>query len=284
MAKRKENTEPILGVNRINANSIQDDNRKPGWGISKNVYEYHLSNLDDDRKHFPFALESAIFQAMAEGDYDKVEKIVKEVLLKTPEKIGVFAISPLKQAEYTAVLAAGYCCVLAIECGVNQYVSYDISDTLLQRISAASSEAAYTKLIFEVLRTYCDLIKKSKHSTSLHTKSCKQYIYQHLTETCSLSDIASHLHLNPTYLSGLFRKNEGITIKEFILREKISAAQDMLRHTNAPVSEIADRFCFSSQSYFSQVFRKNTGMTPLQYRASRKADSAYDFRSFHADT
>ncbi|MBQ3948153.1 MAG: helix-turn-helix transcriptional regulator, partial [Ruminococcus sp.] len=54
--------------------------------------------------------------------------------------------------------------------------------------------------------------------------------------------------------------------KAYILKAKITTAQNILIFSDFPISEIAVSLGFSSQSAFSAAFRKLTGMTPMSYR------------------
>jgi AraC-like DNA-binding protein len=58
-----------------------------------------------------------------------------------------------------------------------------------------------------------------------------------------------------------------IPVKAYILKAKITTAQNILIFSDFPISEIAASLGFSSQSAFSAVFRKFSGMTPFQYRS-----------------
>lgn len=72
--------------------------------------------------------------------------------------------------------------------------------------------------------------------------------------------------VNTSYLSDLFHKIEGITIQQYIRKEKIRLAENMLRYSDYEVKEIANYLSFCSQSYFGNIFRQQTGMTPARYR------------------
>ena len=49
----------------------------------------------------------------------------------------------------------------------------------------------------------------------------KDYIFQHFHDSIQITDIAKYLKVNPDYLSHLFKEQEHITIKRYILQEKI---------------------------------------------------------------
>ena len=92
------------------------------------------------------------------------------------------------------------------------------------------------------------------------------YIEEHLTEKIELADIADYVGISRTYASAVFREELGITISEFILKERMLEAKRMLRDTDLTVANIADRLAFCSQSYFTKNFTEAEGMTPIEYR------------------
>ena len=54
----------------------------------------------------------------------------------------------------------------------------------------------------------------------------------------STSDIAAAMHMSPNYLSNLFKKEEGITITDYILNEKIKLVENMLMYSHYSYSTI----------------------------------------------
>ena len=56
------------------------------------------------------------------------------------------------------------------------------------------------------------------HKTQID--SIFQYIRMHLDQDIRRTDIAEAVHLNPNYISRLFKSIVGISLKEYILQEK----------------------------------------------------------------
>ena len=52
----------------------------------------------------------------------------------------------------------------------------------------------------------------------------------------------------------------------YILNTRIVLAKEELGSTNASISQVSEKFGFSSMSYFCRVFKEATGYTPLQFR------------------
>lgn len=93
-----------------------------------------------------------------------------------------------------------------------------------------------------------------------------QYIYDHIDKDIKRTDIARHVFLNPDYLSRIFKKETGVSLKEFVIQEKMKLAKGLLRTTSLPVSTIALRVGYSNFSHFSQTYKKAMGLTPEEER------------------
>lgn len=93
-----------------------------------------------------------------------------------------------------------------------------------------------------------------------------EYIQDHLCDEIRRSNIADAVYLNPDYLSRFFRKESGMSLKEYILSEKMKIAQAILCSTSLPVAVVAARVGFENYSYFSQVYKKIIGIAPSAER------------------
>lgn len=103
-------------------------------------------------------------------------------------------------------------------------------------------------------------------SKQLVTKKAKNFVEDHLSEALTVNDVASSLFLNADYLSRIFKSETGISLKEYIIRQKMEAAQILLKTTTLPVSIIASKCGYDNFSYFSQVYRKVMGISPTDER------------------
>lgn len=85
------------------------------------------------------------------------------------------------------------------------------------------------------------------------------------------SDIlADELHHDYNFLSNLFSSVEGITIEQYIIRQKIERAKELLFYDELNLSEIAQKLGYSSVAHLSSQFKKITGLTPSELKKSRK--------------
>jgi len=84
--------------------------------------------------------------------------------------------------------------------------------------------------------------------------------------------LADEMHFEYNYLSNLFSSVEGITLEQYIIRQKIEKAKELLFYDELNLSEIANRLGYSSVAHLSAQFKKITGLTPSELKKSREMD------------
>ncbi|PYI51581.1 response regulator [Paenibacillus flagellatus] len=95
-----------------------------------------------------------------------------------------------------------------------------------------------------------------------------QYIHKEYAHTISISAIAEHVYLTPTYLCILFKKEQGVSIHDYITRLRIEKAKRLLADRKLKLYEVAQRVGYQDANYFAKVFRKAAGMNPSEFRES----------------
>ncbi|MBV7507780.1 response regulator [Bacillus sp. sid0103] len=92
------------------------------------------------------------------------------------------------------------------------------------------------------------------------------YINNNLKNELSQKEVADHVHLNPSYLSVLFKEHVKLTFSEYVTRRRIQRAKELLISTNLPINDIAEESGYKTAKYFIKIFRELEGMTPSAYR------------------
>ncbi len=104
-----------------------------------------------------------------------------------------------------------------------------------------------------------------------HSAVCAQvieYLEGRYHEDLKLSDVAEHVHLSPSYLSGVFKKVTGRTVIEYLTKLRLERAKHLLMYSELEVSEIAAAVGYRNHSYFDRVFRSKLDISPSDYRAT----------------
>ncbi len=95
-----------------------------------------------------------------------------------------------------------------------------------------------------------------------------EYIDTHLAEDVSLAKLAGIVHLNPSYLSRLYKRTAGIGLSEYINMARTEKAKELLKHSAYKIYEISAMVGYDSRLSFIRFFKTNMGMTPQEYRDS----------------
>lgn len=99
------------------------------------------------------------------------------------------------------------------------------------------------------------------------------YLADHYQESSSLDELASHFFTNKFYLTRIFKQVTGFTIREYLHIQRVQKAQEFLRSSLLPITEIALLVGFENVSYFEKIFRRYCMQSPREYRVSQKAES-----------
>lgn len=89
-----------------------------------------------------------------------------------------------------------------------------------------------------------------------------EYIDSHLQENIALEVLAEIAQLSVHHFARAFRQSLGIPPHNYIVQRRVEHAQQLLRTTDLPLSEIAIVAGFTDQSHLARHFRTITGVSP----------------------
>ena len=93
-----------------------------------------------------------------------------------------------------------------------------------------------------------------------------RYMQEHLAEEVSLSVLSEEFHLNPQYISQLFKNEIGVGFLSYLTNIRMEKAKKLLVTTQLSMVEIAEQTGYGDYRVFTKVFKKTEGITPSQYR------------------
>lgn len=126
----------------------------------------------------------------------------------------------------------------------------------------------FCKYILDKAYGYINYVNKS----SSIVVAIKQYIEQHYSEEITRNDLAETVYLNSDYMARLFKKEEGCSITDYVIKVRMEKASVFLAQTNRSINEIALDCGYDNFAYFSRVFKRIMGYAPKEYRNRLKAD------------
>lgn len=99
-------------------------------------------------------------------------------------------------------------------------------------------------------------------------KRVVQYVDENLSVKITLQDLAAVAGLSRMHFAAQFRAAMGMRPHEYLLKRRIERAEELLKHTDIPLVEIALTVGFQTQAHFTTVFKRFAGDTPYQWRSA----------------
>ncbi|MCD6104626.1 MAG: helix-turn-helix transcriptional regulator, partial [Thermosipho sp. (in: Bacteria)] len=96
-------------------------------------------------------------------------------------------------------------------------------------------------------------------------KSSIDYIEKNLLEDIYLEDIAKNANMSVSLYSKIFKNLFGLTVKEYIIKRRMSLAAKDLIFTNDSILNIALKYGYSGYEQFSRAFKKIFHISPTKY-------------------
>lgn len=93
-----------------------------------------------------------------------------------------------------------------------------------------------------------------------------EVIGQRLRDRLTVEELAEIATLSVSRFSHLFSQQVGLPPREYLERQRLDAAAQLLELTNRSVALIAAEVGFEDPLYFSTRFRRRTGQSPTAYR------------------
>lgn len=239
------------------------------------IRKLYMQN-EENILHISKDIEFSIYNAVASGNRAEITATLdrySKLSEKESRTNGILSKDPLRNAKYHFVIFAAMASKTCMQKGLDLEISYSLSDLYIQKMDECTSISDVENLKLELAYEFAEHMKEinTNRVYSKHINKCINYIYSHLTTDITVTSIAAYLELSPTYLSKLFLKETGMKLTSYIKDERLKAAANMLRYSDYSIAELADHFCFASQSHFTNSFSKKYHITPKKYRDTADA-------------
>lgn len=123
--------------------------------------------------------------------------------------------------------------------------------------------------IMEACASYLYLNRLMLEERSTAVK-LREYIKKNLRGDLSVNTLCRTFKLSRVDLYACFDQAFLSTPAEYVRRERLRAACQMLESTDMKITDIAVKVGIADYNYFSKIFRRSMGMSPREYRAANK--------------
>jgi len=154
------------------------------------------------------------------------------------------------------------------EIGKSQEISYYFEDIFSEfRKRRPSFDFSVTlKAQYLLLHIGRALNTEGNTSASPIEKSLK-FIHTNIKRSFSVKELADMEFLSPSRYREVFKEATGHSPLEYILRQRIHLACELIEQGDISLSQVAELCGFSDRLYFQRVFKKRMAVTPGEYRA-----------------
>lgn len=133
------------------------------------------------------------------------------------------------------------------------------------------SETLATQLAIHLLREYCTFPAQLKQYegglSRSQLRTVISYIDAHLEDSIGLNTLAQISQINSThYFCRLFKQSTGISPYQYVIRQRVEKAKQLLKQRELQLVDIALSCGFTDQSALTRTFKQCVGVTPSQYR------------------
>lgn len=199
-----------------------------------------LVHSETDFRRIPMEVEQTLMDQIRLGKFEEIHTIKFD---KINTNLGYMAVNPLLQCSFVVVSSIALFSRAAIEGGAVPDDVFDLSDVLILSIS------------------YCKTVDETFEIYHLGAVMFAKLVHKHLKTKHS-----SQVERIMNYMCILFSNQVGLSIHNYIQREKMNLACNLLGFSDRSISDISFYMGFQTQSNFSSVFKKWIKMSLSEYR------------------
>ena len=141
---------------------------------------------------------------------------------------------------------------------------------VLAEIVHAEDDGAYVAHLLNALLGKLSHYAPSNRALGDPVKNGLHYILHHFRERLTLADTAAYAGLAPTYFSAVFKREVGITFKEYVDRLRFDYAKKLIEHAGLTALEVCHECGFEDYPNFIRRFTARFGISPGKMIAKRR--------------
>jgi two-component system response regulator YesN len=231
------------------------------------IYIQDIESQVNDRSVWESRYTENILREIKLGEVNDVVKAIQELInyiKKTTISFQLYQISLMEMVTEIYKLGRVYQLDMDNVFGID----FNINNKIYQ---FDSLESLKQWLIDICLKVRGSIRRERTDSAKLLIEKAKQYIGEHYSN-CELSvDIlCGYLNVSATYFSTIFKRETGMSFINYLTKERLDKALQLLQTTDEKTYNIATIVGYMEPNYFSYVFKKQYGVSPSNYRKKRR--------------
>lgn len=256
-------------IGQVETNQLLDNEKNNEQQSKINDYIQMLkvsAGVNGTKDLYPFEKEKELMTYIAEGDKQKSQQLLNEILGHVFfSSGGKFDLIKARVMELIVMLSRA-----AVEGGADAEQIFGLNYRYLNEIDKFKTVEDISYWLSKIMVRFTDFVfnfSEVKHMDVIY--KAVDYIKQHYNEKISLEEVASFVFLSPSYFSKVFKNEMNSNFSTYLNEYRIERSKKYLLNESINLVDISDMVGFEDQSYYSKVFKKVVGVTPGKYRKMR---------------
>lgn len=223
---------------------------------------------------YPFEKEAELVESVCTGDHAQARRLLNELLgcifFDPDQRI---SIARTRVFELLVILSRA-----SAAHGMPEERVFPRNERWLEEIMRFDDIGKLCVWLVDVVTQVMETADDDQHGDiSDSIRAAEQYIRKNCMKKLTLTEVAEHVYLSPSYFSRIFREETGMCFSEYLNRARVERAKRLIqtsgirRSHRGKLGRVAEESGFEDPSYFCKVFKRITGMTPREFYAACNA-------------
>ena len=201
-------------------------------------------------------------EALTKIDALRPDIVIMDINIPIMNGLKVIQLSRIKHPNTAFVIVSGYddfsyC---------REVLRLQITDYILKPVNYEEFGSCIDNMKISLFERRVSAAEEPEKQEERTITGLTRYLQEHLAEEISLSVLAEEFHLNPQYISQLFKSEIGVNFLAYLTNIRMEKAKKLLLTTSLSIAEVAEQSGYGDYRVFTKVFKKSEGVTPSQYR------------------
>ena len=201
-------------------------------------------------------------EALGKIDSLRPDIVIMDINIPIMNGLKVIQLSRVKHPNIAFVIVSGYDDFSYCQ----QALRLQITDYILKPVNYGEFGSCIDTLKISLFERRVSEGPEPEAQEGRTITSITRFLQEHMGEDVSLNVLSEEFHLNPQYISQLFKSEIGVGFLAYLTGIRMERAKKLLLTTDLPVAEVAEQCGFGDYRVFTKVFKKNENVTPSQYR------------------
>ena len=201
-------------------------------------------------------------EALTRIDTLRPDIVIMDINIPIMNGLKVIQLSRIRHPDIAFVIVSGYDDFAYCR----EALRLQITDYILKPVNYEEFGSCIDSLKISLFERRVSSAAEPEKQEERTITGLTRYLQEHLAEEISLSVLAEEFHLNPQYISQLFKSEIGVNFLAYLTNIRMEKAKKLLLTTSLSIAEVAEQSGYGDYRVFTKVFKKSEGVTPSQYR------------------